>query len=67
MVVDPTATPSSAQRRSRLVEERVDEMLAVRHHTVFGMHVDPLAGRPVGEPVGNPDAGPSDDEDPAHA
>jgi hypothetical protein len=57
MTADSGAAASPSEGRERLVEE----LVAVRHHSAFGMHVDPLAERPVvGAESQSPTAG-SDD------
>jgi hypothetical protein len=43
MTADPAATASPSEGDERLVEQ----LVAVHHHSVFGMHVDALATRPV--------------------
>jgi hypothetical protein len=42
MSADPGTTASSKARRKRLASPPVEQIVAVHHHSAFGMHVDPL-------------------------
>ncbi|MGZ4183905.1 MAG: hypothetical protein ACXVUE_03300 [Solirubrobacteraceae bacterium] len=49
MSADPGATASSDARSQRLTNQPVEEIVAVHHHSAFGMHVDPLQPAVVAE------------------
>jgi hypothetical protein len=43
MSADPGPTASPLKGAKRLVAEHVEQIVVVRHHLVFGMHVDPFS------------------------
>lgn len=52
MSANPGPTASPLKGAKRLVAEHVEQLVAVRHHLVFGMHVDPFSKGCIDRVVG---------------
>jgi hypothetical protein len=67
MTAEPGPTALRSEGAKRLVAEHVEQIVVVRHHLVFGMHVDPLSKGLNGDTDADQGAGPWRADDRADA
>jgi hypothetical protein len=67
MTAEPGPTASPSEGTKRFVAEHVEQMVVVRHHLVFGMHVDPISKGLSGHTDADQGAGPCRADDRADA